>query len=57
LTYNDDIAGTVYTDSNGGRTVSAKERWGGNRPYLIAQDDPWDAASAKGKSGHGVGMS
>ena len=40
-----------------GRTVSSKERWGNERPYLIAQDDPWDAAFGKPKSGHGVGMS
>ena len=54
-----------YSSSNGGRTTSSEERWGGYRPYLIAQDDPWDAAAcaertAAGKSitkGHGVGMS
>lgn len=54
-----------YSSCNGGRTVSSKERWGGVRPYLIAQDDPWDAAAcaertAAGRSitkGHGVGMS
>lgn len=54
-----------YSSSNGGRTVSSQERWGGFRPYLIAQDDPWDAAACaeretKGYAitkGHGVGMS
>lgn len=54
-----------YSSSNGGRTTSSEERLGGYRPYLIAQDDPWDAAAcaertAAGKSitkGHGVGMS
>lgn len=54
-----------YSSSNGGHTTSSEERWGGYRPYLIAQDDPWDAAAcaertAAGKSitkGHGVGMS
>ncbi|HML48737.1 MAG TPA: SpoIID/LytB domain-containing protein, partial [Clostridia bacterium] len=47
-----------YSASNGGRTVSSQERWGGYRPYLIAQDDPWDDAVTHGvKKGHGVGMS
>ena len=54
-----------YSASNGGRTTSSEERWGGYRPYLIARDDPWDAAAcaeriASGESitkGHGVGMS
>lgn len=54
-----------YSSCNGGRTVSSQERWGGIRPYLIAQEDPWDAAACaereqSGKSitkGHGVGMS
>jgi hypothetical protein len=52
------ISSCVYTDSNGGRTVSSKERWGSDRPYLIAQDDPWDAVTSGGiKRGHGCGMS
>ncbi len=46
-----------YSASNGGRTVSSEERWGGARPWLIAQDDPWDAAAGSGRTGHGVGMS
>lgn len=47
-----------YSASNGGRTVSSKERWGGDRAWLIAQDDPWDNAVTNGKkTGHGVGMS
>lgn len=66
LTYKGDILKTCsYSSSNGGRTVSSEERWGGVRPYLISQEDPWDAAAcaereASGKSitkGHGVGMS
>lgn len=66
LTYDGKILVTCsYSSCNGGRTVSSKERWGGVRPYLIARDDPWDAAAcaertAAGKSitkGHGVGMS
>lgn len=58
LRYNGSVIGTCsYSASNGGRTVSSEERWGGKRPWLIAQDDPWDAAAGTGKNGHGVGMS
>ena len=57
LIYNNQVISAVYTDTNGGRTVSSEEKWGGYRVYLIAQDDPWDGASGKTKSGHGVGMS
>ena len=57
LHYKNKIISTVYSASNGGRTVSAKERWGNDYPYLIAQDDPWDAAVGKKKNGHGVGLS
>lgn len=55
LTYNGQPINAVYSASNGGRTVSSQERWGGVRPYLIAQDDPWD--NAEKRTGHGVGMS
>ena len=54
LTYAGKPANTVYTASNGGRTYSSQEVWGGIRAYLIAKDDPWDTYP---KSGHGVGMS
>ena len=57
LTFGGKAISAVYSASNGGRTVSSAERWGGARPYLIAQDDPWDAAAGSGRSGHGVGMS
>ena len=58
LFYNLMPAATIYTASNGGRTTSAQERWGGaGYPYLITQDDPWDAAVGKPKNGSGVGMS
>ena len=57
LTYKGAVISAVYTQSNGGRTVSAKEAWGSARPYLPAQDDPWDAAAGYPRSGHGVGMS
>lgn len=55
LTYNGQPINAVYSASNGGRTVSSQERWGGVRPYLIAQDDPWDDSTKR--TGHGVGMS
>lgn len=57
LTYNDKVISAVYSASNGGRTVSAEEQWGSAKPYLIAQNDPWDTAVGKKKNGHGVGMS
>lgn len=55
LTYNGTPINAVYSACNGGRTVSSQERWGGVRPYLIAQDDPWDNSTKR--TGHGVGMS
>lgn len=60
LCYDGDlIDAPSFSASNGGRTTSALERWpsGGGRPWLIAQDDPWDAATGEPKTGHGVGMS
>lgn len=59
LAYHGNIINTCsYSSSNGGRTTSAEERWGGKREWLIAQDDPWDLAATNGKkTGHGVGMS
>ncbi len=54
LTYNGKIIDAVFSASNGGRQVSAKERWGNTFPYLIAQDDPFDKHE---KFGHGVGYS
>ena len=59
LYYEDKIISPCsYSASNGGRTTSSKSRWGGDRPYLIEQDDKWDYAATKGKkTGHGVGMS
>ncbi len=44
-----------FSANNGGRTVSSKERWGGERAYLITKDDPWDGCQKR--TGHGVGMS
>ena len=52
------INNAYYSAANGGRTYSSQEKWGGVRPYLIAQEDPWDLAASGGKrNGHGVGMS
>lgn len=52
------IDGAYYSDANGGNTLSSEERWGGYRPYLISQPDPWDYALSKGIiNGHRVGMS
>lgn len=31
-----------YSASNGGKTVSSEERWGGVRAWLISKNDPWD---------------
>ena len=57
LTYNNEIARTVYSANNGGETTSSEERWGSYFPYLIKQKDPWDAADGNSKKGHGVGLS
>lgn len=57
LTYDNMPIRAVYSANNGGRTTSSEERWGGIYPYLITQDDPWDAADGRMKQGHGVGMS
>lgn len=55
LTRNGKPIVAVYSANNGGHTVSSLERWGSERPYLIAQDDPWDDSTVR--TGHGVGMS
>ena len=57
LMYNEKVINSIYTASNGGRTVSSEEKWGGKLPFLIEQDDPWDAATRAKLSGTGVGMS
>jgi len=57
LTYKGNVIDAVYSSNNGGRTTSSKERWGNTCAYLIEQDDPWDAADGRTKTGHGVGMS
>lgn len=57
LYYNGKPIDAVYSANNGGRTTSSRERWGNTCVYLIAQDDPWDAADGQAKRGHGVGLS
>lgn len=54
LYYNNNLARCYYSNSNGGRVKSSKEVWGGNFPYLISIDDPFDNGNGKA---HGVGMS
>lgn len=58
LTYDGVVINSCpYSNSNGGWTVSSQARWGGYRPWLIEQNDPWDAAAGGSGNGHGVGMS
>lgn len=54
LTYGGRCASTYFCQSNGGRTYSSEEVWGGKRNYLVARKDPW---TTEKKNGHGVGMS
>lgn len=54
LMYGGRYASTYFSQSNGGRTYSSEEVWGGKRPYLIARKDEWNLQK---KNGHGVGMS
>lgn len=57
LAYNGKVISCPFSAGNGGRTVSAEERWGSARAWLVAKDDPWDKAAGGGRTGHGVGMS
>ena len=54
LKYGGKYAATYFCHSNGGRTYSSEEVWGGVRNYLVARKDPW---TTEPKNGHGVGMS
>lgn len=55
LFYDGDIVTEpVFSANNGGKTVSAKERWDNDIPYLISQIDKYDSGK---KRGHGVGLS
>lgn len=57
LKYDGQIASTYFCHSNGGRTYSSKEVWGGDKKYLVACEDKWTATSGQKKSGHGIGLS
>lgn len=55
---NELVSPCAFSSCNRGRTTSSESRWGGYRPYLIEQDDPWDkTAGYLITRGHGVGMS
>lgn len=55
LVYNEKVAKTFYSHSNGGRVRSYYNVWGGrNYPYLQEKTDPYDNGK---KNGHGVGLS
>ena len=54
LMYGGKYASTYFCYSNGGRTYSSEEVWGGKRNYLVARKDEW---TIEKKNGHGVGMS
>ena len=57
LTYEGKVATTYFCHSNGGRTYSSKEVWGGYKPYLVSAFDGWTATTGIGKNGHGIGLS
>ena len=42
MTYNGEIVGAYYSSSMGGTTVSARDAWGGDVPYLQAKATPWE---------------
>ena len=49
LLYAGRVADTLFSASNGGRTLSAAEAYPGNPdppPYLVARDDPYDASAS-----------
>lgn len=43
-----------YSANNGGKTVSSRQRWGTQKPWLIEKEDCYDSPPQKGT---GVGMS
>lgn len=55
LMYNNKcILEPVFSANNGGTTISSKQRWGHEIPYLISQIDEYDTNPRRG---HGVGLS
>lgn len=62
LCYQGKAIAAYFTNSNKGRCKQSGEVWRSDRPWLSAQDDPWDTAArvkyGEPKSyGHGVGLS
>lgn len=56
LTFENEIIKTPFHTCSGGKTLSAKEKWGWkNAPYLPSVDDP--GGKGKERQGHGVGLS
>jgi stage II sporulation protein D len=45
LMYGAKVATTVFSSSTGGWTQSAEDAWGGARPYLVSEPDPYDGIS------------
>ena len=54
LTYNYKVVSAFYTASAGGQTVTTKEAWGSDIPYIRSVPSYDDNV---GKKGHGIGMS
>lgn len=54
LTYNYKVVSAFYSASAGGQTVSAKEAWGNDVPYVRSVPSFDDNVK---KNGHGIGMS
>ncbi len=44
LTYNGELATTFFYSSSGGYTESSKYVWGGDYPYLVGVEDPYDTS-------------
>ena len=65
LTYGGSLCVTAYSACNGGRIRSSAEAGWGDKPYLVAKDDPYEAAVAgeigdwagRASVSHRVGMS
>lgn len=55
VTYNGNVALTVWHSNSCGQTKSAVDVWGGTQPYLISVSTMEDKVDCYG--GHGVGMS
>ncbi len=55
LTYNYKVVSAYYSASAGGQTISAKDVWGADVPYIRSAVPSYDGNVKK--NGHGVGMS